>query len=517
MFALYFYFIGNCSKTVGYRSVYLYDAVCPSRCNPLVAYFPERNYDMLSDSKVKTSNIIFYSVLVSDFEDFDFKDDALAGVRANYFNSDCSAQKEVTDVEIHSDSYNISYNMNSSSPLSWKVTRNNRPYQSAKIESGGFYCVLYYSETGAVYKRIYFDNKHNWLKTEYYKNSDKPVCRISPDFKSSEVRLKFEKNLFSKSETCEYLFPSISSPENKCDALAYTNSGMIWFVAAYNNICKDKNTNKTEQKGFAFTEKSFDVNGKAKFDITKVVYLDEINESMPQESDDTTAELPVSSDETNNCSAHGYSAYDMIQNILVEAQKTNKNLFGDVIDVQNALESDEIEKNDDEYNLEIGTEINNDSEIVTASGKYLYYGDLDEAGNRHGKGRTVTPDGLTAYEGEYKHNCKDGFGVGYYKTGNINYVGNWIENNRSGAGVGYRLSDSTMHAGRWLDNKPDGYGARFDKDGRLIDVCNYNKGARNGKSVAFDEDGNIVISVWQNGEKILKKLIQDGDLIGEIH
>ncbi len=74
-----------------------------------------------------------------------------------------------------------------------------------------------------------------------------------------------------------------------------------------------------------------------------------------------------------------------------------------------------------------------------------------------------------------------------------------------------------MHAGRWLDNKPDGYGARFDKDGRLIDVCNYNKGARNGKSVAFDEDGNIVISVWQNGEKILEKLIQDGDLIGEIH
>ena len=69
--------------------MYLYDAVCPSRCNPLVAYFPERNYDMLSDSKVKTSNIIFYSVLVSDFEDFDFKDDAFPPSRCARKRTGC--------------------------------------------------------------------------------------------------------------------------------------------------------------------------------------------------------------------------------------------------------------------------------------------------------------------------------------------------------------------------------------------------------------------------------------------
>lgn len=475
---------------------------------------------MLSNLKNKERNIIFYSVLVSDFEAFDFKDDALAGVRANYFNSDCSAQKEVTDVEINSNSYSLSYNMNSGSPLSWKVTRNNRPYQSVKIETGGFYCVLYYSETEVIYKRVFFDNEHNWLKTEYYKNSDKPVCRISPDFKYSNVRLKFEKNLFSKNNSCEYLYPSTSSPENNCSALAYTNEGMIWFDASYDSMCKDTTDNKANHKGFIFNEKFFDINDtnvKAKFDITKSAYLDEIKEEIEQKSDDTVVELSENSDTTSDFSAHGYSAYDMIQNILVEAQKTNKNLFGDVIDVQNALESGETENNDDEYNFQTGEEIKNDSEILTASGKYLYYGDLDESGNRHGKGRTITPDGLTAYEGEYRNNYKDGFGVGYYKTGSINYVGNWVENNRSGAGVGYRLSDNTMHAGRWLDNKPEGYGARFDKDGKLIDVCNYNSGTRNGKSVAFDEDGNIVVSVWQNGEKILEKLIQDGDLIGEIH
>lgn len=472
---------------------------------------------MLSDSNVKTNNVIFYSVLVSNFETLDFKDDALAGVRANYFNSNCSVQKDATNVEINSDSYNLSYNMNSNSPLSWKITRNNRPYQSVKIETGGLYCVLYYSETGRIYKRVYFDIKHNWLKTEYFKNTDKPVCRISPDFKYSEIRLKFEKNLFSEYETIEYLSPSDSAPKAECSALAYTNSGMVWFYTSYDNMCSDKDADKNTKKVFTFEEKSFTDNKKSKFHITEAEYLDDIIENKSKKSDDVVPEPSAIPDETSEFNASGYSAYDMIQNILVEAQKTNKNLFGNVINVQNALESEQIENNDDENNIEIVNEVDNDSEIITASGKYLYYGDLDEIGNRHGKGRTVTPDGLTAYEGEYKHNCKDGFGVGYYKTGSINYVGNWIENNRSGAGVGYRLSDSTMHAGKWFNNKPEGYGARFDKDGNFIDVCSYSSGIKNGKSVAFNEDGNIVISVWQNGEKILEKLIQDGDLIGEIY
>ena len=32
------YFIGNCFKAVGHRSVCLYDAVCPDKCNPPDAF-----------------------------------------------------------------------------------------------------------------------------------------------------------------------------------------------------------------------------------------------------------------------------------------------------------------------------------------------------------------------------------------------------------------------------------------------------------------------------------------------
>lgn len=474
---------------------------------------------MLSNSNKYTNNVIFYSILVSDFENFDFKDDALAGVRANYFNSDCMPQKEFTEVEINSNLYNLSYNMNSSSPLSWKVTRNNRPYQSVKIETGGYYCVLYYSESGAIYKRVYFDDRHNWLKSEYFKKSDKPICRISPQLRDNEVVLKLEKNIHSENKTSEILFSSKLPPEKGCAALAYTNFGMMWFDASFKNKSEKNDVDEIAvQKRFNFTENSFLPKETRSFDITKADYLDDSkieSKNTAQEAESINQDNEPEFDEDyKDTPSHGYSAYDMIQNILVEAHKTNKNLFGDVIEVQNALETEKIENNDDENNLEVGSEQKNDTEVVTASGKYLYYGDLDENGNRHGKGRTVTPDGLTAYEGEYKDNLKDGFGVGYYKTGSINYVGNWSENNRNGAGVGYRLSDGTMHAGRWLENKPEGYGARFDKDGNLLDICNYDNGIRNGKSISFDDNGKIIIAVWQDGEKIFEKIIQDGDLIG---
>ena len=42
---------------------------------------------MLEQSRKLTDGLIIYSVLVSDYEKLDFKNDALAGVRANYFNS----------------------------------------------------------------------------------------------------------------------------------------------------------------------------------------------------------------------------------------------------------------------------------------------------------------------------------------------------------------------------------------------------------------------------------------------
>ena len=88
---------------------------------------------MLEQSQKLTDGLIIYSVLVSDYEKLDFKNDALAGVRANYFNSGCKEQKEITEIELHGMDYKMSCLLTKNEPFSWKVTRDNLPHENGSF------------------------------------------------------------------------------------------------------------------------------------------------------------------------------------------------------------------------------------------------------------------------------------------------------------------------------------------------------------------------------------------------
>lgn len=528
---------------------------------------------MLEQSQKLTDGLIIYSVLVSNYEKLDFKNDALAGVRANYFNSRNKEQKEITEIEIHGREYKLSYLMQNDEPLSWKVTRDNLPYQSVKRATGGVYSVISYSEKGIVYKRQYFDKNHIWLRTEYYDKtiSNKLLTRIYPRKLSGITALVVEDIDKNGVTAVKTLFPSDTNADADTRVLIYSNVGMLWYDESF----LPSDMPFTEKKsygnsGFVFNQDLFSdsVDSANAFNLEDAAYLSD-------------ADIPQISSETNTESHKNYSAYDIIEKILVEAHKTNKDLFGEIINhtadedfasnssdiITDAEDNTAVGENEIYVNDEIKTEtvvaetneepesdildnsdssgktdINSDEKksgrvvgahfrkdeepdaaldnetvsddephsdmvILTKSGKYTYHGELDGNGCRTGRGRTVSPDGLTSYDGEYQNDKRNGFGVCYYKDGSINYVGNWSDNIRSGSGVGYRLSDGTMHAGRWNNNTPDGYGARFDNDGNLIDVCMYENGARKGKSISFDENGNIVVSVYENGEKVSEFIV----------
>lgn len=540
---------------------------------------------MLEQSQKLTDGLIIYSVLVSDYEKLDFKNDALAGVRANYFNSGCKEQKEITEIELHGMDYKMSCLLTKNEPLSWKVTRDNLPYQSVKRATGGVYSVITYNDRGIVFKRQFFDRNHTWLRTEYFNRSiaDKLITRIYPRKVSGIITLVTEDIDDNGIVSVKTLFPSDKQSNENSRVLIYSNVGMLWYDASF----LPSDMPFTEKKsygnsGFVFNSDLFknDFVPENAYNLEDCTYL--TNEDIPNVSD--TAE-PVSKKD--------YSAYDIIEKILVEAHKTNKDLFGEIInhtaeedfepaevkivtgEKDEQLSDDEVEENsqiseheiaddtdavaetsdeqtedsesvvtvdssgeaseDEETDFEnvesnIGThcqiddvpteesdeensKIVNEEEphcdvvILTKSGRYTYFGNLDENNCRTGRGRTVSPDGMTSYDGEYLDDRRNGFGVCYYNNGSINYVGNWTDNSRNGGGVGYRLSDGTMHAGKWDNNTPDGYGARFDRNGNLIDVSNYENGVRTGKSVSFDENGNIVVSVYENGEKISEFLV----------
>lgn len=540
---------------------------------------------MLEQSQKLTDGLIIYSVLVSDYEKLDFKNDALAGVRANYFNSGCKEQKEITEIELHGMDYKMSCLLTKNEPLSWKVTRDNLPYQSVKRATGGVYSVITYNDRGIVFKRQFFDRNHTWLRTEYFNRSiaDKLITRIYPRKVSGIITLVTEDIDDNGIVSVKTLFPSDKQSNENSRVLIYSNVGMLWYDASF----LPSDMPFTEKKTYG--NSGFVFNG----DLFKNDFVPENAYNLEDCAYLTDEDIPNVSDTAEPVSKKDYSAYDIIEKILVEAHKTNKDLFGEIInhtaeedfepaevkivtgEKDEQLSDDEVEENsqiseheiaddtdavaetadeqtedsenvvtidssgeaseDEETDFEkveanIGThcqindvpteesdeenpEIVNEEEphcdvvILTKSGRYTYFGNLDENNCRTGRGRTVSPDGMTSYDGEYLDDRRNGFGVCYYNNGSINYVGNWTDNSRNGGGVGYRLSDGTMHAGKWDNNTPDGYGARFDRNGNLIDVSNYENGVRTGKSVSFDENGNIVVSVYENGEKISEFLV----------
>lgn len=540
---------------------------------------------MLEQSQKLTDGLIIYSVLVSDYEKLDFKNDALAGVRANYFNSGCKEQKEITEIELHGMDYKMSCLLTKNEPLSWKVTRDNRPYQSVRRATGGVYSVITYNDRGIVFKRQFFDRNHTWLRTEYFNRSiaDKLITRIYPRKVSGIITLVTEDIDDNGIVSVKTLFPSDKQSNENSRVLIYSNVGMLWYDASF----LPSDMPFTEKKSYG--NSGFVFNG----DLFKNDFIPENAYNLEDCTYLTDEDIPNVSDTAEPVSKKDYSAYDIIEKILVEAHKTNKDLFGEIInhtaeedfepaevkivtgEKDEQLSDDEVEENsqiseheiaddtdvvaetadeqtedsesvvaidssgeaseDEETDFEkveanIGThcqiddvpteesdeenpEIVNEEEphcdvvILTKSGRYTYFGNLDENNCRTGRGRTVSPDGMTSYDGEYLDDRRNGFGVCYYNNGSINYVGNWTDNSRNGGGVGYRLSDGTMHAGKWDNNTPDGYGARFDRNGNLIDVSNYENGVRTGKSVSFDENGNIVVSVYENGEKISEFLV----------
>lgn len=540
---------------------------------------------MLEQSQKLTDGLIIYSVLVSDYEKLDFKNDALAGVRANYFNSGCKEQKEITEIELHGMDYKMSCLLTKNEPLSWKVTRDNLPYQSVKRATGGVYSVITYNDRGIVFKRQFFDRNHTWLRTEYFNKNiaDKLITRIYPRKVSGIITLVTEDIDDNGIVSIKTLFPSDKQSNENSRVLIYSNVGMLWYDASF----LPSDMPFTEKKSYG--NSGFVFNG----DLFKNDFVPENAYNLEDCAYLTDEDIPNVSDTAEPVSKKDYSAYDIIEKILVEAHKTNKDLFGEIINhtaeedfeptkveivtggKDKQLSDDEVEENsqipedeiaddtdavaetadeqtedsenvvtidssgeaseDEETDFEkveanIGThcqiddvpteesdeenpKIVNEEEphcdvvILTKSGRYTYFGNLDENNCRTGRGRTVSPDGMTSYDGEYLDDRRNGFGVCYYNNGSINYVGNWTDNSRNGGGVGYRLSDGTMHAGKWDNNTPDGYGARFDRNGNLIDVSNYENGVRTGKSVSFDENGNIVVSVYENGEKISEFLV----------
>lgn len=418
------------------------------------------------------NNYTYFGITFEKFDILDFTDDFLAGVRANFFNSNQEPQSDRCVQFIGENKYFFMYSIAKGSPLSWKSNKNDELYQNAETVNSDTYRVNTYNKSGRVYKREYFNFDHIWLKSEYLSNAgDYPEFVLFPSVIDDNPVIEKIHNAY-ESNVKSYLYPKSEMPEEgDYSVLAYSDKGFVYF----NSVPNDKFISKTlihdtsvsNLGGFDFDSVDFNLsrNLNTTFDIRTAEYL----------SEDNGNPVHVESNARFNEQSNEY----------------DEKLDDEVVTV--------YEEDDDQPDA-----------VIDSSGEsYRYYGQLNEARQRDGYGRTVTSDGTTAYEGEYKADKRDGFGAFYYKDGRINYVGNWTQNSRKGFGVGFRGSDGSAHIGKWNSNQPEGLGARFDRDGNFIFLGYYYDGKKQGKGITIDDDGSFVVSEFKDDKVIASYKIDD--------
>ena len=115
------------------------------------------------------------------------------------------------------------------------------------------------------------------------------------------------------------------------------------------------------------------------------------------------------------------------------------------------------------------------------------------------------------YEGEFKHNLREGYGKLIYKNGRY-YKGQWHNDKKQGFGVEYLENDKIFYQGEFIDDVYNGYGGIQLKNGNYY-IGSFFKGKKQGKGKIYYKnnklkyEGNIVndlkegegIYYWDNG------------------
>lgn len=470
----------------------------------------------------KIDNVIYYSVALKGFDELDFKDDALAGVRSCYFESNFKTQQGDAIRQFDKEKYSYCYCLEENKPMLWKVFKNQTLVQSSKYLPENLYCICFYNSAEIVTKKVYFNQKHYWIKTEYFSSNrgNDCVCSVAPKIINGYFALV--KTIYDeKGCVASPLYMVTSMPSvDLCEAVAYSQKGMLYFTSqSPSGVSK----NNSSAAGFTFTPNDFNLarNLNCTFDISFAPFLNDENgnpvDKQISNNEDvyssdkeifSSTDTSEESEEITEDVPDTFEEYDEIPDFAAEEISDN------VSDDEDNSNESSLNFTPDDENYQVSEKPAPDKLIDDGQDKFTYYGKLDENGRRIGYGRTETSQGKTAYEGEYKDDMRNGFGSFYYKDGSINYIGDWSENKRQGRGVGFRSSDGEIHIGKWNNNVPEAMGARFDKNGNFISLNNYVNGRKNGIGISFDEKGNLVLTKWENNREVESQIIILGEDYG---
>ena len=148
---------------------------------------------------------------------------------------------------------------------------------------------------------------------------------------------------------------------------------------------------------------------------------------------------------------------------------------------------------------------------------YIYKGEY-LLGKKSGKGKLENLETKTIYEGEFKNDMKNGYGIeqysdgiiyqGYFKDNkkegmgklimknNSGYEGQFKKNKICGKGI-FKWSETKMYDGEWDNNEISGFGILTENDIKHIGYFSHDKKDGFGASF-YTEKKFVIISKWVN-------------------
>eukprot|EP00064_Thunnus_orientalis_P003479 superscaffoldBa00000283_g3488 len=126
-----------------------------------------------------------------------------------------------------------------------------------------------------------------------------------------------------------------------------------------------------------------------------------------------------------------------------------------------------------------------------------YEGDRNEAGERHGVGKAVLPNG-DVYQGQYENGKRHGQGTYRFKNG-ARYMGDYYQNMKHGQGTFY-YPDGSKYEGSWVEDLRQGHGVYTYPNGDTYDG-QWLHHMRHGQGIyLYHDTGSKYKGSWVNGK-----------------
>lgn len=368
----------------------------------------------------------FYNIVNKYIDKINLEKDLFALTRKKFFENECKPYKDKYTLNDEGITIEYDFSISMKCPMKWDVIENGSLVTQTKVIDNNTYSILFFNNNN-LFKKLTFSFNHILRQLEYFDMNDcsVPICQFEPRMSRNGLVIVYKRQGTNdqivlspiEEEKDIYIKNKLNEEFSNYIVKANTDNGIVYFLSSeqedeykqlLDKFAKEKNLDKDER----FIEEE---------DISLGKLIDpksfNIKKNLASNININDAEEFICDTETE-------------ENIII-----NK----DVLNI-------------------------NPDKIISKDMAYKYYGEVDNNGNRNGYGRTVLPNEIPTFIGEYKNDKREGNGLYFYKDGSLCYCGEWKENNRNGFGIGISSKDNSVHVGNWSNNKPIGDGIRLNDD-----------------------------------------------------